>query len=134
MAKIGHLIVCENIGRDEEKNRFIINPKATFLINETKTNLEFVVSMGIYDLPDSDISVTIEVYDPNENLISKREGASEPPKPKSGDQKRRPFSVIVNIGFKDVLIQKEGEYTIKAIIDGDEKTLIIPIRLRKEVD
>lgn len=131
MAKIGHLIVCEKIGTDEEKRRFLVNPKASFLINEMKTNLDFVVSMGIYSLPDSKIHIIIEVYDPEGNLISKREGESEPPN--IGDQNRKPFSVIVNMSFKDVLIQKEGQYTIKASIEDEEKTLIIPVRLRKEV-
>lgn len=126
MAKIGHLLICENYGRDEEDRRFLINPKVTFLINELKTNIDFTVSIGIYEITNNNFHVTVEVFNPNGDLISQRERDFSHPNPKE-DTTNVAFSAIVNVSFKEVLIQQLGEYTIKATVEGDEKTLTIPI-------
>lgn len=133
MAKIGHLIICESFGRDEENRRFLINPKVMFFVNELKSNIDFIVSIGVYDINDLSFQIAVEVLNPEGDLISRKERELSHPEPKD-DLSNVAYSAVVNVGFKEVLIQQEGEYTVKVIIEGEEKNLTLPILQRsKEV-
>lgn len=126
MAKIGYILVCETVAQDENERRFLINPKSEITIKELKTNIEFTVSISVYDIKNVSFYVTIEIYDPDGKLISRKENNFSHPQPIK-DFEKNPFSVITNSSFKEVLIQKYGVFTIKVTVEDDEKTLNIPI-------
>ena len=134
MTKIGHIVICENFGSDDEDRKFIINPKVMFFVDDLKSNIDFVISIGIYDIQKNSFPVAVEILNPDGDLISRRERKLSHPNYKD-DFANKAYSAVLNVDFKEILIQQNGEFTIKVIIEGDEKTLLMPILQRsKEVN
>ncbi|MGE8004059.1 hypothetical protein [Lysinibacillus sp. NPDC093216] len=130
MVKIGHIVICESFGSDEQDRKFIINPKVMFFVDNLKSNIDFVVSIGIYGIQKNPFPVAVEMLNPDGDLISRRERELSHPNPEDYSPNLA-YSAVLNVGFKEVLIQQNGIYTIKAIIEGDEKTLSVPILQRQ---
>lgn len=109
MMKISSFVYCDEVLQQDGKTT-IVNPLQMFTPVALPSNYSFVISFGIFDY-NKDIanSVDVTILDSDGDVIA--EGKLDIPiMPEQMKSTKKPIGIQVNMGFKNIILNKAGEY------------------------
>ena len=118
--KIVSFTYCEDIQNDPQGKTRIIGPLQMLITKYIPTDYSFNISFGIFNVPKEGFLINTEFYNPKGEEISNNVLEV----PRFLDEKINyldlPLGIQVNIGFRNIPFEIQGEYKTIIKINGKE--------------
>lgn len=118
--KIVSFAYCEDIQNNPQGQTIVIGPLQMLITKYIPTDYSFNISFGIYNVPKEGLLINTGFYSPNGEEISNNVLRV----PQFSDEKisypNLPLGIQVNIGFRNIPFESQGEYKTIIKINGKE--------------
>ncbi|OUN38302.1 hypothetical protein [Massilimicrobiota sp. An80] len=118
--KIQSFVYCEDIQNDPQGKTVIVGPLQMIITKYIPTDYSFNISFGIFNVPKDGFSINTEFYNPKGEKISENVLTA----PQFPEEKINfpdlPLGVQINIGFRNISFEIQGEYKTVIKINGQE--------------
>lgn len=116
--KIVSFVYCDEVKTDENGANIIISPLLMFNPIATPSNYSFTISFGVYDLEkEKENSIYISFVDSDGRTISEN-NMNLPVLPRELREVKKSIGIQFNVGFRNVVLSKEGEYRTIIKVNG----------------
>lgn len=118
--KIVSFTYCEDVQNDPQGKPIIIAPMQMIVPQFLPTTYSFNVSFGIADVPKEGFSIKTEFWNPKGEKVSENILQVPPLPVEKIAFPNLPFGLQVNIGFRNVVLDVQGEYKTVILINNKE--------------
>lgn len=127
MAKIGYLVVCQEVGEGPNRGLMISHPYPAITPLSIPGNYSFVVAFSLYDLKaGTKYDLTVDIKDPNGTIINHGNFNFTFDE---GPDGQTPYGEM-NMSFPNFPFRIPGLYTIDVAVSPDAKKQIeIPVHI-----
>lgn len=117
--KVVSFTYCENVQNDHQGHAMIIGPIQYMQVSHLPTNYSFCFSLGVFNRPKNGFLFKLEFVDPDGLTV--QDGVHEMFVPAITKEKiinnKLPFGLQINIGFKNIVLNKTGRYASKLYLN-----------------
>ena len=118
--KIVSFTYCNDVINDNIGNPLIAGPLQMLMPINIPANYSFSVSFGVYDLGKTgDNKFRVEFIDSDENIIADND-LTIPDFPDKVKVSNNPLGIQINIGFRNIILNKEGTYKTLIYHNGNK--------------